>query len=106
VVGDDAQSIYSFRAAFQRDDVGYGTELVGKVEDVALAAERFAKNLWTERRPADRPELISVRDEVGQARYVVERVLENREGGTILKHQAVLFRSRITGRLEIELTPP
>ena len=32
-------------------------------------------------------------------------LLENREGGTILKHQAVLFRtSHHSGPLEIELT--
>jgi DNA helicase II / ATP-dependent DNA helicase PcrA len=36
---------------------------------------------------------------------VVERVLENREGGTELKQQAVLFRtSNHSGPLEIELT--
>ena len=72
---------------------------------IDLAAERFTKNLWAERRSAERPELVSVRDEMDQARYVVERILENREGGTILKHQAVLFRtSHHSGPLEIELT--
>jgi ATP-dependent DNA helicase UvrD/PcrA len=46
-----------------------------------------------------------VRDEADQARYVVERVLDNREGGTALKQQAVLFRtSHHSGPLEIELT--
>src|SRR5206468_10687779 len=38
-------------------------------------------------------------------RFIVERVLENREGGSLLKHQAVLFRaSSHSGPLEIELT--
>src|SRR5207244_12136808 len=46
-----------------------------------------------------------VRDEADQACYIVEKVLENREGGTILKHQAVLFRtSHHSGPLEVELT--
>jgi len=46
-----------------------------------------------------------VRDEADQARFIVERVLENREGGSLLKHQAVLFRtSSHSGPLEIELT--
>jgi DNA helicase-2/ATP-dependent DNA helicase PcrA len=46
-----------------------------------------------------------VRDEADQARYVVERILEAREGGTALKSQAVLFRtSSHSGPLEIELT--
>jgi DNA helicase-2/ATP-dependent DNA helicase PcrA len=48
---------------------------------------------------------MSVRDEADQARFVVERVLENRETGTLLKQQAVLFRaSSHSGPLEIELT--
>ena len=46
-----------------------------------------------------------MRDEADQARYIVERVLENREVGTGLKQQAVLFRtSHHSGPLEIELT--
>ena len=46
-----------------------------------------------------------MRDETDQARYIVERVLENREAGTTLKQQAVLFRtSSHSGPLEIELT--
>ena len=46
---------------------------------IDLAAERFTKNLWTERQSPERPFLVSVRDEADQARYVVEPVLENRE---------------------------
>ena len=46
-----------------------------------------------------------MRDEADQARYIVERVLENREAGALLKQQAVLFRtSSHSGPLEIELT--
>jgi DNA helicase II / ATP-dependent DNA helicase PcrA len=125
VVGDDAQSIYSFRAATVRNILDFPNQFSPVAEIITLdrnyrstmpilaaangvidlAAERFTKNLWTERRSAERPELVSVRDEVDQARYVVERILENREGGTILKHQAVLSRtSHHSGPLEIELT--
>ncbi len=72
---------------------------------IGLAPERFTKNLWTERQSAERPELVSVRDEADQARFVADRVLENREVGTTLKQQAVLFRaSHHSGPLEIELT--
>jgi DNA helicase-2/ATP-dependent DNA helicase PcrA len=72
---------------------------------IALASERFAKNLWSERSSSERPRLVALRDEADQARYVVERVLENREGGVALKSQAVLFRaSHHSGALEIELT--
>ena len=72
---------------------------------IALAAERFTKNLWTERQSAERPQLVSVRDEADQAGYIIEHVLENREVGTLLKQQAVLFRtSHHSGPLEVELT--
>ena len=72
---------------------------------ISLAKERFTKNLWTDRTSAQKPQLVTVRDEADQARFIVERVLENREGGSLLKHQAVLFRtSSHSGPLEIELT--
>jgi DNA helicase-2/ATP-dependent DNA helicase PcrA len=72
---------------------------------IELAKERFTKNLWSERASAERPQLVSVRDEADQARYIVERVLENRETGSLLKQQAVLFRtSSHSGPLEVELT--
>jgi DNA helicase-2/ATP-dependent DNA helicase PcrA len=125
VVGDDAQSIYAFRAATVRNILDFpgqfsppatiitldrnyrSTEPILAAANgvIGLAAERFTKNLWTERQSAELPALVSVRDEADQARYVVERVLENRESGTELKQQAVLFRtSSHSGPLEIELT--
>jgi DNA helicase-2/ATP-dependent DNA helicase PcrA len=125
VVGDDAQSIYSFRAATVRNildfpnafspaadiitlDRNYRSTqpiLAAANGVIGLAAERFTKNLWTERQSAERPQLVSVRDEADQASYIVERVLENREVGTGLKQQAVLFRtSQHSGPLEVELT--
>ncbi|MFT4184781.1 MAG: ATP-dependent helicase, partial [Rhizobium sp.] len=72
---------------------------------IDLASERFTKNLRTERQSAERPRLVTVRDEADQARYVADQVLENREGGARLKQQAVLFRaSHHSGPLEVELT--
>src|SRR3984893_13321280 len=71
---------------------------------IELAAERFTKNLWSGRSSSDRPKLVTVPEEIDQARYVVERVLENRESGTALKAQAVLFRaSHHSAPLEVEL---
>jgi DNA helicase-2/ATP-dependent DNA helicase PcrA len=125
VVGDDAQSIYSFRAASVRnilDFPGHFTPqarivtleqnyrstrpiLAASNAVIALAAERFTKNLWSSRESSARPQLIAVRDETDQARYVVMRVLENREAGLALKSQAVLFRaSHHSDTLEFELT--
>ncbi len=125
VVGDDAQSIYSFRAATVRnilDFPGHFTPqarvvtleqnyrstqpiLAASNAVIALAAERFTKNLRSDRAASARPLLIAVRDEADQARYVVARVLENREAGLPLKQQAVLFRaSHHSDTLEFELT--
>jgi DNA helicase II / ATP-dependent DNA helicase PcrA len=125
VVGDDAQSIYSFRAATVRNILDFPGHFCPRAEMVTLeqnyrstqpiltaanaviefAEERFTKNLWSERKSAERPQLISVRDEADQARYVVEKVLERREQGLALKTQAVLFRaSHHSGPLEVELT--
>src|ERR1019366_5751633 len=124
VVGDDAQSIYSFRPATVRNILDFPDQFSPPAEIITLdrnyrstqtilaaangvidlASERFTKNLWTDRQSAERPELVSVRDEADQARYVVERILENREVGTSLKQQAVLFRtSHHSGPLEVEL---
>jgi DNA helicase-2/ATP-dependent DNA helicase PcrA len=125
VVGDDAQSIYSFRAATVRNILDFPEQFSPKAEIVTLdrnyrstqpilaaangvidlAKERFTKNLWTERNSSAKPRLVAVRDEADQARYIVERVLEIREEGVLLKQQAVLFRtSSHSGPLEIELT--
>jgi DNA helicase-2/ATP-dependent DNA helicase PcrA len=125
VVGDDAQAIYSFRAATVRNILDFPAQFSPNAEIVTLdrnyrstqpvleaanaviglAKERFTKNLWTDRASSRSPQLVSVRDEADQARYIVERVLENREEGAPLKAQAVLFRaSHHSGPLEIELT--
>ncbi len=72
---------------------------------IELAAERFTKNLWTDRATGAPPQLVHVRDEADQASFIATRVLENREAGAALKQQAVLFRaSHHSGPLEIELT--
>ena len=124
VVGDDAQSIYSFRAATVRNILDFPDHFRPRAAIVTLernyrstqpiltaanavmdlADERFTKNLWSERASAERPQLVSVRDEADQARYVAEKILENRERGILLKTQAVLFRaSHHSAPLEIEL---
>ena len=124
VVGDDAQSIYSFRAATVRNILEFpqqfqrpaavvtlernyrSTEpiLAGSNAVIGLAAERFTKNLWSGRASSERPRLVTVPEEIDQARYVAERVLANREIGTALKAQAVLFRaSHHSAALEVEL---
>lgn len=125
VVGDDAQSIYSFRSATIRNILDFpasfdppanivtldrnyrstNTILAAANGVIDLARERFTKNLWTDRQSAERPRLVAVKDETEQANYIVEKILENRETGMTLKQQAVLFRaSHHSGPLEVELT--
>jgi DNA helicase-2/ATP-dependent DNA helicase PcrA len=125
IVGDDAQSIYSFRAATVRNILDFPGQFSPRAAVITLeqnyrstqpilaaanavidlADERFTKNLWSSRVSAERPRLVSIADEIGQAGYVVERVLEHREAGIALKTQAVLFRaSHHSGALEVELT--
>src|SRR6266704_1068823 len=125
VVGDDAQSIYSFRAATVRNILDFPAHFSPQAEIATLernyrstqpilaaanavmdlAQERFTKKLWSERVSAERPRLVSVRDEADQARYLAEKILENRERGILLKTQAVLFRaSHHSASFEIELT--
>src|SRR5216683_7580170 len=125
VVGDDAQSIYSVRATTVRNILDFPDQFAPRAAIVTLdrnyrstqpilsaangvidlARERFTKNLWTERTSSAKPRLVAVRDEADQAHYIVERILETREEGALLKQQAVLFRaSSHSGPLEVELT--
>ena len=125
VVGDDAQAIYSFRAATVRNILDFPKHFTPRAEVITLdqnyrstqpilaatnavlrlAEECFTKKLWSQRIAAQRPQLVTVRDESDQARYVVDKVLEYREAGLALKSQAVLFRaSQHSGQLEVELT--
>lgn len=125
VVGDDAQSIYSFRGATVRNILDFPKQFVPQARTVtleqnfrstqpvlaaanaviALASERYSKELWSDKASAERPQLVSVRDETDQASFVVEQVLARREMGIALKSQAVLFRaSHHSATLEIELT--
>ena len=125
VVGDDAQSIYSFRAATVRNILDFPGHFSPRAHTIMLeqnyrstqpilgaanavidfASERYAKNLWSDRASTERPILVSVRDEIEQANYVATQVLENREEGIALKAQAVLFRAaHHSGPLEVELT--
>jgi DNA helicase-2/ATP-dependent DNA helicase PcrA len=125
VVGDDAQSIYSFRAATVRNildfpacfdpparvvtlDRNYRSTqpiLAASNAVIGLSSERYAKDLWTDRGAGAAPALVTVAEEADQARFVATRVLENREAGATLKSQAVLFRAaHHSAALELELT--
>jgi DNA helicase-2/ATP-dependent DNA helicase PcrA len=124
VVGDDAQSIYSFRGATVRNILEFphrftqparivtlernyrSTQPILDASNAVIAAarERHAKNLFTDKASSQRAQLVLVPDEAQQARWVADQVLRQREAGTPLKAQAVLFRaSHHSGPLELEL---
>jgi DNA helicase II / ATP-dependent DNA helicase PcrA len=124
VVGDDAQAIYSFRAAEVRNILDFAARfapaatvltlnqnyrstpplLAASNAVIALASERHAKELWSDRPAGERPALVWVEDEAAEAAWVAERVLALRESGLALKSQAVLFRSaQHSNVLELEL---
>lgn len=123
VVGDDAQSIYSFRAARVENILGFSTDYEG-TEVVVLSQNyrstpeilsasnavigasdtAYDKQLWTERPIGALPQLVTCYDEAAEADWVCNRVLELREQGIDLRDQAVLFRTgHHSGGLEVEL---
>ncbi len=124
VVGDDAQSIYSFRAAEVENILGFPDQYIPTARVVTLeqnyrstqpvldaancliaeSERQYRKNLFSERSDGARPRYVTVEDGDAEAEYVVESILANREQGQTLKEQAVLFRSsHHSDRLELEL---
>src|SRR3970040_575880 len=124
VVGDDAQSIYSFRGADFRNIMDFPTIFPGtrfiKLEEnyrstqpilnltneiIGRATERYEKNLFTRKRAGDMPALVQADSEQVQSRFVCQKILELREEGVPLWDIAVLFRSSFHSfDLELELT--
>ncbi len=124
VVGDDSQSIYSFRGASFRNIMEFpalfpGTRMFKLEENyrstqsiLALAndilkgaTEKYSKTLFTQKGQGERPALVEVIGENSQSRFVAQKILELREEGVPLDEMAVLFRSSFHAfDLEIELT--
>jgi DNA helicase-2/ATP-dependent DNA helicase PcrA len=129
VVGDDAQAIYSFRAATIDNILGFPEQYVPEnglpasvitlednyrstqgVLDAANAlmgegTRQYRKVLRSTKGAGHAPRYVTVADDQSQAEYVVARILETRESGVPLKRQAVLFRSsHHSDMLELELT--
>jgi len=124
VVGDDAQSIYGFRGATVRNILDFPHQFSQPAQLITLernyrstqpildasnavigaALERHAKTLWTDKVSSIKPQLVLIPDEAEQARWVCNRILEQREAGVTLKSQAVLFRAAShSAALELEL---
>lgn len=123
VVGDDSQSIYSFRGAnfkniMQFPSLFENVKLITLEENyrstqevlnfanyiIEHAVEKYPKHLFTRKTGGELPAIISAANENMQSRFIVERILELREEGVPLNDIAVLFRSSFSSfDLEIEL---
>jgi DNA helicase-2/ATP-dependent DNA helicase PcrA len=123
VVGDDAQSIYSFRGANFRNIMDFPKNFpntrVIKLEEnyrstqpilnltneiIHRAQERYEKDLYTRKREGETPILIQAESEQMQSRFVCQKILELREEGVPLWDIVVLFRSSFHSfDLELEL---
>ncbi|HKA52890.1 MAG TPA: ATP-dependent helicase, partial [Candidatus Binatia bacterium] len=123
-VGDDAQSIYSFRGATVRNILEFprlfpGTKIIKLEENyrstqpilnlsneiILQAKESYTKNLFTRREQGVRPVLVEAESEHYQSRFVAQKILELRKQEVPLTDMAVLFRSSFHSfDLELELT--
>jgi len=124
VVGDDAQSIYSFRGANFRNIMDFPKHFPGariiKLEEnyrstqpilnltneiIQRATEGYEKRLFTRKNNGARPKLVQAGSEQMQSQFVCQKILELREEGVPLWDIAVLFRSSFHSfDLEVELT--
>ena len=124
VVGDDSQSIYSFRGATFRNIMEFPTLFPGttifKLEEnyrstqsilelandiLKGATEKYSKTLFTQKGQGERPALVQTVGENPQSRFIAQKILELREEGVPLDDIAVLFRSSFHAfDLEIELS--
>ena len=124
VVGDDAQAIYSFRAAAVDNILGFPERFNPRAEVVTLAQNyrssqqvldvsnalmaeaprQYRKHLLSIRGSGVRPSFVTVADIQTQAEFVCTEVLRRRESNVPLRRQAVLFRSSShSDVLEVEL---
>jgi DNA helicase-2/ATP-dependent DNA helicase PcrA len=125
VVGDDAQAIYSFRAAAVENILGFAERYKPKADIVVLAqnyrstqqildaanalmaegARQHRKTLLCTRQSTRKPFYVALDDAQGQAEYISAKILQTREIGGSLKRHAILFRSsHHSDVLEVELT--
>jgi DNA helicase-2/ATP-dependent DNA helicase PcrA len=123
VVGDEFQSIYSFRGASHRNMLEFpklfpksqiikleenfrSTQPILDVANALIAdvKESYKKRLYSRIDGGDAPVVVSAHDENEQSRFVAQRIAELREEGAPLAEIAVLFRSSSHSfDLEIEL---
>jgi len=124
VVGDDAQSIYSWRGANFRNIMDFPKRYSGariiRIEQnyrstpqvlelanasIAQNTEQFKKNLHSVRARGPKPVIAPASNASAQAEFVVSQILELQEQGIDLNQMAVLYRSHYHSmELQMELT--
>ena len=122
-VGDDAQSIYSFRGAEYQNIMNFPEDFPGckiyKIEEnyrsvqpilnltnkiIDVAAYKYEKELYSHKESQIKPKIIAADNERQQSLFLVQQILELREENYPLEDIAVLFRSGFHSfDLEIEL---
>lgn len=121
VVGDDFQSIYSWRGADFKNIITFPDRYPGasvfkletnyrsvpEILDVANACiegnpEQFQKTLRAVRNKYHKPRVVKVRDGYGQARFIIEETARLRGEGYRMKDMVVLYRSHFQA-MELQL---
>jgi len=123
VVGDDAQSIYSFRGANFRNIMDFpkifddckitrleqnyrSTQTILNLtnEIIANAKEKFTKTLFSEITGGAKPCYITPFDTYEQAKFIAKKIESQHKAGTKLSEMAILFRSSYhSNELELEI---
>jgi DNA helicase-2/ATP-dependent DNA helicase PcrA len=123
VVGDDSQSIYSFRGANFKNIIEFPilfpqTKIIKLEENyrsvqpvlnftnkiIEGAVEKYEKHLYTRKTGGELPHIVAASTENLQSKFIIDKILDLREEGVPLKDIAVLFRSSFFSfDLEIEL---
>ncbi|MCK5214176.1 MAG: ATP-dependent helicase [Candidatus Omnitrophica bacterium] len=123
VVGDDSQSIYSFRGAHFRNIINFpkqypGTRVIMLEENyrssqpilnltnevIQSAEEKYEKNLFTRNKGEKLPVYVDTVNENAQSKYIIQKIKELQDQGVPLNEVAVLFRSGWhSNDLEVEL---
>ncbi len=123
VVGDDSQSIYSFRGADFHNIMDFPKlfdnvkiikleenyrsvqsilDFANRINDAAI--EKYKKELYTKRGSGQLPNIVAASTDNLQSKFIVEKILDLREEGVPLRDIAVLFRSSFFSfDLELEL---
>ncbi|MEW6614344.1 MAG: ATP-dependent helicase [Thermodesulfobacteriota bacterium] len=122
-VGDDSQSIYSFRGANFRNIMDFprifpDTKIITIEQNyrsiqsvldltneiIQHAKEKYSKTLFTRKEGKKKPVFIETQNENYQSKFIIQRISELRDGGIPLNNIAVLFRAAWhSNDLEIEL---